>query len=120
MSTWNYIKAEVGKAANKTAKKANELAETAAQHIKLKSMSANLSSLFEVLGKLTYKQLKSGQSQAEEIAKVLEAIDKQREDIKALKKRIEEEKEARAKHLEAPALEPENTGKENGTENTEN
>ena len=43
MSKWNDIKGGVSKAADKTAKKANELASAAALRIKLRAMNAKLS-----------------------------------------------------------------------------
>ena len=107
MSKWNDIKGGVSKAADKTAKKANELASAAALRIKLRAMNAKLSEKYEMLGRLTYKQLKSERSQAEQIAKTIESIDKQREAIKALKARIEEEKTARAERPEDIVIEDE-------------
>ena len=107
MSKWNDIKGGVGKAADKTAKKANELASAAALRIKLRAMNAKLSELYEALGRLTYKQLKSERSQAEAIAKTIESIDKQREAIKALKARIEDEKAARTGRPEDIVIEDE-------------
>ena len=107
MSKWNDIKGGVGKAADKTAKKANELASIAAMRIKLRAMNAKLSDLYEALGRLTYKQLKSERSQAEQIAKTIESIDKQREAIKALKARIEDEKAARTGRPEDIVIEDE-------------
>ena len=107
MSKWNDIKGSVSKAANKTAKKANELASAAALRIKLRAMNAKLSEKYEALGRLTYKQLKSERSQAEQIAKTIEDIDKQREDIKALKARIEDEKAARTGRPEDIVIEDE-------------
>ena len=107
MSKWNDIKGGVGKAADKTAKKANELASIAALRIKLRAMNAKLSDLYEALGRLTYKQLKSERSQAEAIARTIESIDKQREAIKALKARIEDEKAARTGRPEDIVIEDE-------------
>lgn len=107
MSKWNDIKGGVGKAADKTAKKANELASIAALRIKLRAMNAKLSELYEALGRLTYKQLKSERSQAEAIARTIESIDKQREAIKALKARIEDEKAARTGRPEDIVIEDE-------------
>lgn len=107
MSKWNDIKSGATRVANKTAKKANELAETAAQKLKLKAMNARLSEKYETLGRLTYKQLKSERSQAENIAHTIADIDKLREDVKALKERIENEKTARAERPEDIKIEDE-------------
>ena len=59
MANWNDIKASVGRVANKTTKKAGELADTASLHFKYKTCKAKVSEKFEKLGRLTYKQLKT-------------------------------------------------------------
>ncbi|MBQ8140436.1 MAG: hypothetical protein IJ038_01930 [Clostridia bacterium] len=100
MANWNDIKSGVGRAANKTMKKAGELADTASLHFKLKTLNARLGDKFERLGRLTYKQLKTEISRAEEIAKVIEDIDSLREEIKALKLKIEELKKERQSSAE--------------------
>ena len=107
MSKWNDIKGGVSKAADKTAKKANELASAAALRIKLRSKNAKLSEKYEALGRLTYKQLKLGRSQAELIASTIESIDALRDEIKALKQRIEDEKAARTERPEDIIIEDE-------------
>lgn len=89
MANWNEIKTNVGHAANKTIKVAGELADIAKLNIKLKTMTVKLSGKFEKLGRLTYKQLKTETSYAEEIAVVIADIDQLRADIKALKEKIE-------------------------------
>ena len=104
---WNNIKSGVGKAADKTMKKASDIADAAALRIKLRAMNAKLSEKYETLGRLTYKQLKSERSQAEAISKVIEDIDELREKIKAHKQRIEDEKAARAERPEDVKIEDE-------------
>lgn len=100
MAKWKDIKNGVGRAADKTVKKASDLADAAALRIKLKALNVKLSEKYETLGRLTYKQLKSERSQAEAISKVIEDIDELRDKIKALKERIETEKAERAKRPE--------------------
>ncbi len=95
MANWNDIKTNIGNAANKTVKKAGELADTASLHFKYKTSKAKLSEKFEKLGRLTYKQLKAEISYAEAIADVIADIDELREEIQELKEKIEEEKQAR-------------------------
>ena len=89
MANWNDIKAGVERAANKTIKKAGELADTASLHFKLKTLKVKQSEKFEKLGKLTYKQLKTDNSYAEAISDVIAEIDSLREKIKELKEKIE-------------------------------
>ena len=96
MANWNEIKANVGNAANKTIKVAGELADIAKLNFKIKALSVKLSGKFEKLGRLTYKQLKTETSYAEDISAVIADIDQLREDIKALKEAAEKAKQERA------------------------
>ena len=96
MANWNEIRAKVGNAASKAAKKTEEIAQTTAKYVKLKSLDSKISSKFEVLGKLTYKQIKDEESQAERIARVIDEIDSLRAQRKALKDEIEADKQRRA------------------------
>ncbi len=96
MATWNEFCSSVSRVANKTAKKTGELAHSASLHIKLENNKAKLSSSYEKLGRLTYKQLKSGESQAEKISGVIETIDNLRKEEKEVLNQLgetEEEKE---------------------------
>ena len=96
MANWEEIRVKVGKAANKAAKKTEELAQSTAKHVKLKSLEHKLSSKYEDLGRLTYKQIKDEVSQAEKISRIIEDIDFLRVQIKNLKAEIEEDKKRRA------------------------
>lgn len=95
MSTWNEFKESAKTTANKAIKKTGELADTASIHVKIKLSNARLSAAYEKLGKLTYKQLKTEESQAEAISEVIATIDSIRADVKTLKIKLEEIKEAR-------------------------
>ncbi|MBE6596919.1 MAG: hypothetical protein E7641_04530 [Ruminococcaceae bacterium] len=95
MANWDNIKANVSKAANKTAKKASELADIASLHFKEKTIKAKINTKFEKLGKLTYMQLKSNISQADAIAVTINEIDELRRDLKEVKAKIEESKRER-------------------------
>ena len=101
MANWEEIKVKIGKAANKAVKKTEELADTASKHIKLNSIDGKLSSKYESLGRLTYKQLKSGESQAESISKVINEIDALKVKRKALADEIEADKQRRAEEKKA-------------------
>lgn len=92
MSSWNEFCGDARRFANKAAKKTGELAHSANLRIKLEATKAKLSSRFETLGRLTYKQLNSGETQAEKISEVIADIDKLREEEKALKKQIADAK----------------------------
>ena len=79
---------------NKAAKKTEDLAHTASLRIKVEGTKNKLSANFEKLGRLTYKQLKSGESQAEKISEVLSEIDELIAKEKEIKKQLEKAKES--------------------------
>ena len=92
MSSWNEFCDDARRFANKAAKKTGELAHSATLRVKLEATKAKLSGRFETLGRLTYKQLISGETQAEKISEVISDIEKLREEEKELKKQISEAK----------------------------
>ena len=71
MSKWTTVR----KGLKQTVKKSEELAEVAAMRVKLAKLTAQRDEQFEKLGKLTYRQLKTDDSFAEEIAAVISQID---------------------------------------------
>ena len=95
MANWEDIRVSISRAANRSIQKAEELADTASLHIKLKTVTARLSEKYENLGRLTYRQLKTPKSQAEAIAKTVEEIDALRAEALDIKNQIEEAKKAR-------------------------
>lgn len=109
MANWNDIKTNVSHAASKTIRVAGELADIAKLNIKVKTLTVKLSGKFEKLGRLTYKQLKTETSYAEEIAVIIADIDQLRADIKELKEKIEIAKAEReaAKRAETDACDTE-------------
>lgn len=111
MANWEEIKSKIGRATNKALKKTEELADSASKHIKLKTVDGKLASKYEALGRLTYKQLKCGETQAEKISCVIEEIDSLRVQRKAIADEIEEDKRKRAEE-KAAAEEQYDTGKE--------
>ena len=105
MSEWNDLYNKVKNVADKAVKKTEEFADIAAKHVRLHRIDSKLSDRYENLGKLTYKQLKTGESQAERIAAYIESIDKLRADRKALQAEIEADKVRReAESAEKRAL----------------
>ena len=96
MAKWKEIRKQAGKTANKAIKKTGEMADSASKYVKLKIYDAKLSSKYEELGRLTYKQIKTETSMAERIAEVIEQIDTLRDQRKALKEEIEADKAKRA------------------------
>lgn len=92
MSDWTAFAKKVKRKAKKAAKKTGEAADIAVKYVRLHKMDSKLSDRYEALGRLTYKQLKTGESQAEKIALYIESIDKIRADRKALNEEIEADK----------------------------
>lgn len=95
MSELNSFCKKVKSVAGKAVKKTGEFADLAAKYVRLHSMDSKLDDRYEMLGRLTYKQLKTGESQAEKIAAYIESIDKIRADRKALQAEIDAEKAKR-------------------------
>ena len=95
MSEFNSFCKKVKKTAVKVVKKTGEAADMAAKYIKLQKIDSKLSDRYEVLGRLTYKQINTGESYAEKIALYIDSIDKLRADRKALNDEIAAEKAKR-------------------------
>ena len=101
MADWKKIRKNVGTATNKAIEKTGELADMASMHVKLKTLEAKRKEQYAKLGKLTYRQLKSGESQAEKIAPVIEELDALQEKVFAVVADIERAKKERAAKAEA-------------------
>lgn len=95
MSEFNSFCKKVKKTAAKVAKKTGEAADMAVKYVKLQKIDSKLSDRYEMLGRLTYKQLKTGESYAEKIAVYIDSIDKLRAERKELNAEIEAERERR-------------------------
>ncbi|MBR2387680.1 MAG: hypothetical protein IKB02_02820 [Clostridia bacterium] len=89
MSSFNDFCADAKRFAGKAAKKTGELAHCASLHLKLEGVKNKLCAKYEKLGRLTYKQLKSGESMAEKISEVISDIDSLRLDETDLKNQID-------------------------------
>ena len=105
MANWENIKSGVSRAANTTIKKTGELAGNASMHMKLARLMSKRDDLFEKLGKLTYTQLKTDESHAEEISAVISQIDTLGIQIRAQKAKIEEAKAEKAREKADAKLE---------------
>lgn len=95
MATWSTVRASVKSATSKAIQKTGEVADTASLYVKLKSTEAKLDGHYTALGKLTYKQLESGESQADKIALVLDKIRATNDKIRDLRNQIEIDKAKR-------------------------
>lgn len=95
MADWSFLKLSAKRAARTAIKETGEAADIATLHIKLKALESKRNSEYEVLGRLTYRQLKTGISQAERIAPVISNLDKIRGKIASVNTEIDEIKKAR-------------------------
>ena len=93
MSSFNEFCSDAKRFANKAVKKTGELAQSASLHLKLEGVRNKLSASYEKLGRLTYKQLKTEETQAEKISDVISSIDALREKESDLKNQIDSLKE---------------------------
>lgn len=95
MADWKKIKKNISDTASKAVKKTGEIADVTVKRVKLASAEAKLEKLYEKLGRLTYKQLKSGEAQTERIAETILGIDRAREEYFARKQELEADKKRR-------------------------
>ena len=98
MANWENIKSGVTRVASTTVKKTGELAGNASMHMKLARLMSKRDEMFEKLGKLTYVQLKTNESRAEEIAAIISQIDSLGVQIVKQKAKIEEAKAQKAQN----------------------
>ena len=92
MSEFDNFCKSVKRAADMAVRKTGEVADITAKRVKLHRIDSKLSERYEVLGKLTYKQLKTGESFAEKIALYMDSIDKLRNERKIVVAEIEAER----------------------------
>lgn len=95
METWELLKISAKRAANTALKETSDAADIAGLRIRLKALEAKRNDEYEMLGRLTYRQLKTGVSQAERIAPVIENLDKIRLSIKKVEMQIEKTRQMR-------------------------
>lgn len=107
MANWNEIKKSATNVAKTTIRKTGELAESATMYVKLSALRAKRDELYQKLGKLTYKQLKLGNSQAEAIARTVKELDNVSYDIAKQKEKIEKVKAERELAKEQRRMEQE-------------
>ena len=96
MADWNSIKMSAKRAARIAIKETGEAADIAGLRLKIKALEAKRNDEYELLGKLTYRQLKTGISQADRIAPVINNLDEIRSRIKSLTAEIEDVKKGRS------------------------
>ena len=96
MAGWTKIKEGIGSMAGKAKKRTGELMDEASMQLKLKALDSRKKKLYEQLGRLTYRQLKSQESQAEKISDTIAAIDRTRAKEREISDALEAAKLQRA------------------------
>ena len=96
MATWQEFCDSVTKLTNKAIVKTGELADSASLHLKLAQKEATLAELYEQFGKLTYKQIKQGDSTEEKATELIEKLDALCAEISAIKAEIQAKKDAKS------------------------
>jgi hypothetical protein len=108
MAKWEKLRSGISKVAGKTIRKTEEVAENATMYVKLSSLRSARDKHFTALGRLVYKQTKTGNSQSEAIAKTIVEIDKANAAVAKQKAKIENYKEEKErKRLERQLAEEE-------------
>ena len=95
MASWNEIKAKICKTTDKVVAKTSEVADTAAKHVKVKTIDGRLAEKYEELGRVYYVVLKGEEveeGKAEAIVAEIEALVAEK---KAIKAELEAEKQRR-------------------------
>lgn len=101
--SWNEFLAGAKKAFNKAAVKVGDLADTAADSIKIETLKLKLCEKYEQLGKIVYEEMTSSASNpnADKAADKAAEIDALHAQINALKERISKRKDVKEETEEA-------------------
>lgn len=88
MAFFNDFKRNASDAANKAAKKTNELAAVAKLNMNIKSCESKLGAVYGEIGRLFYTATRSGEDFSTEISNFVMEADKYTADISSLKKQL--------------------------------
>ncbi|MBQ8448773.1 MAG: hypothetical protein IJX27_07580 [Clostridia bacterium] len=104
MASWNEFVSGAKKTFNKAAVKVGEVADNAAESLKIESLKIKLSERYEELGRIVYEEVKSEKTNAARVgekAAEIDALLAQIEELKAKKKNKKSDKKAENKEVEA-------------------
>ena len=102
MASWNDIKAKICKTTDKVVAKTSEVADTAAKHVKVKTIEGKLAEKYEELGRVYYVVLKgedAPEGKAEAIVAEIEALVAEKKAIKRADELAEQQHEQQLKEL---------------------
>lgn len=87
MANWCDIVSGTKKTFNKAALKVNEVADCAADSIKIEALKIKLSEKYEELGRIVYQGMSEGKADKEKIGEKVDQIEALNADIEALKEK---------------------------------
>jgi hypothetical protein len=95
MANWNEFLSGAKKTFNKAAVKVGEVADSAAESIKIEGLKIKLAEKYEELGRIVYEEVRSSKTNAERVgekAAEIDALIAQIEELKAKKKKKKSDK----------------------------
>ena len=95
MASWNEIKAKICKTTDKVVAKTSEVADTAAKHVKVKTIDGRLAEKYEELGRVYYVVLKGEEAEEGKAQAIVAEIEALVAEKKAIKAELEAEKQRR-------------------------
>lgn len=94
MTSWEEFVSGAKKTFNKAANKVNQMADNAADSIKIESLKIKLAEKYEELGKVVYAEMKAEKADPSKVSEKVAEIDALTAEIKALKNKNANKKEA--------------------------
>ena len=107
MANWCDIVSGTKKTFNKAALKVNEVADCAADSIKIEALKIKLSERYEELGRIVYQGMSEGKADKEKISEKVDQIDALNKDIEALKEKKKKRADQNVAEAEDKAAEAE-------------
>lgn len=94
MASWEEFVSGAKKTFNKAANKVNEMADNAADSIKIESLKIKLAEKYEELGRVVYAEMKAEKADPSNVSDKVAEVDDLIAKIKTLKSKNESKKEA--------------------------
>ncbi|MBQ7375731.1 MAG: hypothetical protein IJW52_02500 [Clostridia bacterium] len=95
MASWNEIKAKICKTTDKVVAKTSEVADTAAKHVRMKTIDGKVAEKYEELGRVYYVVLKGEEVEEGKAQAIVAEIEALVAEKKAIKAELEAEKQRR-------------------------
>ena len=95
MASWNEIKAKICKTTDKVVAKTSEVADTAAKHVRMKTIDGKVAEKYEELGRVYYVVLKGEEVEEGKAQAIVAEVEALVAEKKAIKAELEAEKQRR-------------------------